>query len=204
MSEPDTVAALTHVTDHVAGGKALLTTMFRKPLIQALLASWLTQVQAVEDAIWQLFGAFDLDTATGDQLVKLGALIGLSSDGLSDDLYRLALRAWVRASRSRGLDADMHAILEDAIDGAGYDLTNWAPANVVATTVVPVEIGDDLLARILRRATADGVGVQLVAPVDDSSTFAFSTDSETSTTNSTRGWADASQTTGGHLVGAWE
>lgn len=204
MSEPDRVDALTHVTDHVASGKALLTTMFRKPVAQALLASWLTQVQSVEDAIWQIFGAFDLDTATGDQLRKVGALIGLAPDGLSDDLYRRALRAWVIANRSRGRDANLHALAAAALDGEGYDLSAWSPANLVVTPVVPVDIGAELFARILRRATADGVGVQLVAPVDDSSTFAFSLDSETSTTSSSRGWADASQTTGGHLVGAWE
>jgi len=204
VSEPDRVDALTHVTDHVASGKALLTTMFRKPVAQALLASWLTQVQSVEDAIWQIFGAFDLDTATGDQLRKVGALIGLAPDGLSDDLYRRALRAWVIANRSRGRDANLHALAAAALDGEGYDLSAWSPANLVVTPVVPVDIGAELFARILRRATADGVGVQLVAPVDDSSTFAFSLDSETSTTSSSRGWADASQTTGGHLVGAWE
>ena len=204
MTEPER-AALAHVTDHVESGKALLTTVFRKPVIQALLASWLKQVQALEDATWQVYNAFGLDDAVGAQLDAIGSVVGLDQgDIATDDLYRRALRAWVIANRSRGRDANLHALAAAALDGEGYDLSAWSPANLVVTPVVPVDIGAELFARILRRATADGVGVQLVAPVDDSSTFAFSLDSETSTTSSSRGWADASQTTGGHLVGAWE
>ena len=203
MTEPDRTA-LAHVTDHVESGKALLTTVFRKPVIQALLASWLKQVQALEDATWQVYNAFGLDDAVGAQLDAIGSAVGLDQgDIATDDLYRRALRAWILSSRSRGDGDAINEIVDTALAGADFDLTPWQPAAFVVTAPL-VEIGAVLLARTLRRAAASGVKVQIVAPVDDGETFAFSTDSETSSTSSTRGLADASQTSGGHLVGAWE
>lgn len=204
MTEPDHVSGLTHVTDHVAGGKALLARMFRKPVIEALLGSWLTQVQAIEDAAWQVYNGFDLDDAIGAQLDAIGSVVGLArGDIATDALYRRALRAWIIANASHGDGDTITRLVDVALDGAGFAVTPWPAAAFVVTAPV-VDIGAVLLASMLRRAAASGVGAQLVAPVDSGATFVFSADSETSTTSSTRGFADAGQTSGGHLVGAWE
>ena len=210
MTEPDRTA-LAHVTDHVEGGKALLTTVFRKPVIQALLASWLKQVQALEDATWQVYNAFGLDDAVGAQLDAIGSVVGLAQGDIATDaLYRRALRGWILANRSRGDGDTINELVDAVLAGDAFDLEAWQPAAFLVTAAEPVAIGAALLATMLRRAAADGVKAQLVAPLRaGDETFAFSSSDEDLETSATRGFADGGvtaddMTTGGHLVGAWE
>jgi hypothetical protein len=67
MSEPDAVAEIVEVTDHVTGGVALLPDVFRKDRIEGLAAALLGGVQALESAAFPLVG-LDLDAAADDAL----------------------------------------------------------------------------------------------------------------------------------------
>lgn len=202
--EPQRVTEIAHTTDHVTAGKALLTSMFRsRPVIDGILASWLREVQEVEDVLWAVLNAYDIASAVGEQLNTLGALVGLSGDGLSTTHYRLALRAWILANRSNGTADEIGAMLSVLLDGGAFTLTEYEPATAVVDVSLAPEIGTDIISRVLRRAKAAGVKLQLVAPVDDDD-FRFSSDGETASSSSTHGFAGADQTTGGRLVGAWE
>lgn len=209
MTTPDTgevqrVAEIAHTTDHVTAGKALLTSMFRSRLvIDGILASWLHEVQAAEDALWAILNAYDITSAVGEQLATLGALVGLSGDGLTVAQYRLALRAWILANQSNGTADEIGAMLAILLDGVVFTLTEHQPATAVVDLTLAPDIGTSIVLRVLRRAKAAGVKLQLVAPVDDDD-FRFSSDGETASSSSTHGFADADQTTGGRLVGAWE
>jgi len=45
----------TYDPEHVVRGVDRMIDRYRKPRTSALLASWLTEVQSVEDALWQLY-----------------------------------------------------------------------------------------------------------------------------------------------------
>ena len=67
MSEPDRVTAHAEITTHVADGLSLLTREFQKDRIEAILSPWLSQVQHLEAALFDLLSD-GLATAVGAQL----------------------------------------------------------------------------------------------------------------------------------------
>ena len=126
MSEPDAVAEIVQVDDHVEGGLALLPDVLKRAGVQALVRALLGAVQALEDAAFPLVG-LDLDAATDDALTGIGEMVGLrrtDATQITDARYRVALRAWIRALRSSG-NVRRRAIQQAAV------MTNAATSNDV-------------------------------------------------------------------------
>lgn len=206
MSEPDRVTEHTKITGHVSGGLALLMQRFQgKPAIEGLLGSYLTQVQALENALWQLL-TDTLDSAEGTQLNQLGSLLGEPRYELDDDDFRTILRAQVLALRSEGTAPDLLALAELLIP-EGYMLTEYFPAALVVEASEPPALPEARILALLQRATAAGVGMHLVVPPGlpgfpgDAFTFASG---ETVETDADHGWSDVGETTGGALAGVLE
>lgn len=93
---------LAHNMQHVEQGLGKLIHRFRKPKIKALLGSWLSEVQALEDALWILYVETFLGVAEGDALDQLGRIVGQARAGRVDDVYRLWIRARILILRSSG------------------------------------------------------------------------------------------------------
>lgn len=194
--------ALAHVTDHVARGLARLTQRWRgKPVIEAILSSHLAEVQEIEDALWEVI-ELALDTATGDGLDQIAALLGEPRQDLDDEPLRTVLRARILANRSRGSFDELHAILA-LFAGDAYTLGEYPPAAVLAALdVFPGTVPAARMGGILRRAVSGGVGAQLVAPASVSTAFRFSSSDEVAT-GSASGFAPLDQSSGGHLAGVY-
>jgi hypothetical protein len=191
---------LERITDHVARGLALLPQQFRTTNTQAFLTTLLEEFQEVEDALWQLLDA-TLLTATGARLTQYGKLLGEPRLELDDDALRKVLLARVVVNRSCGLDRDIAAML--AVFADAFTIVDTPPAALLVT--LDAFPGDGLPARIgglLRRVVAGGVGAQAVIPADASPTFHFAS-GEDIETDADRGFGDTTQTTGGHLAGAY-
>lgn len=204
MAEPSRVTDHTEITDHVAGGLALLTSENRKPVIQALTSAWLARVQEAEAALWGLLVDTTILTATHAQLDQIGALLVLSRgsvDGLlSDTEYRKALRGVALANRSRGTANEALAILTIVLGEGAFTYTESFPAGVLVEPADAMGLLARALAEVLRRARAGGVGVGLVDP-PDTAAFAFSSADETVEDDDTHGWSDTDGLTGGALAG---
>jgi hypothetical protein len=199
MTEPDRITALAHDTTHVAEGLAMLARQFRgKPRFEAMLTSWLRQVQDLEDAWWQILVETTLDAAVGAQLDQLGEILGLARSGLSDTLYRRALRAQILALRSRGTADELIRIAELV---AGWACTYTAPgdAAVIVTPSSVPDIPTASLAALLRRAAAGGVRIDTV-DILAGDLFAFAS-GETVETDAARGFSTTAGLVGGKLVG---
>ena len=105
------------ILNHVAIGKGRFIQQYKnKPRMAAWLESYLVEVQAIEDAAFQVIDAI-IDTSTGNALSKWGKLVGQENPGLSDDDYRVIIRARIRVNRSNGKPDDLIQIL-DLIAGA--------------------------------------------------------------------------------------
>lgn len=103
---------ITKITDHTGIGLARLITQYKgKPRMTALLTSYLIEVQAIEDAAFQVIDA-TIDTATGHALTQWGKIVGQVNPGLSDENYRVLIRARIRVNRSDGRPRDLIEILE--------------------------------------------------------------------------------------------
>jgi len=120
-----------HFTDHVARGIERLIERYRLPKTSALLASWLTEVQAVEDAFYQLLTERSIGTATGETLDMLGRIVGQPRDGRDDDTYRLWISARVLVERSSGTTEQIIAIADKLAGGNTVRLREYFPASFV-------------------------------------------------------------------------
>jgi hypothetical protein len=114
----------TVITDHLEAATARFISQFRspKPVLHGLLASYVEQLQILEDVLWDVINHRLLDPAPGEsvgaegvQLDVLGKIVGQPRLGLSDVAYRLAIKLKIRVNRSRGSSEDLLEILRLAM-----------------------------------------------------------------------------------------
>jgi len=202
MSEANRIVAHTQKGDHVSEGLGWLTSGLRgKARLAALLSSWLRQVQAVEDALWQVLIETTLDASVGAQLDQLGAIVGCGRDALDDEPYRMLLRAWILANRSSGTGDELLAILAVLSGGDGATtLTESAPAAVVIGRSAPWPVVSvELVAAAIRRAKSAGVRV-LVEDLPEGDVFTLAP-GEDLVVDAFLGLSDTGGTSGGQLAG---
>lgn len=203
MSEPDRIAAHAAVATHVADGLRSLAQQLRgRPALEAVATSWLSQVQELETAAWALY-ALAIDNSSAHALDQLGSVLAMPRpDGMLDAAYRKVLKGVVAAHRSAGdgddLERVVHAMLDD-----WPTLTEAFPATVV---VVPPfsDVPAVVIAAVLRRAKAGGVGLQVIDVGDGAvEAFRFSSEAEEMLEDSDAGFGDSTGAVhGGALHGA--
>lgn len=146
--------------DHVEEQLAqTLSQDLEKPRFQALDTILATRWQVIEDFLWQLATERGLDDAVGVQLDRIGDNLDEPRGGLSDDQYRLFLRAKVLTLRSRGRVEQLAQILQ-VLGYTHLVIREQPPAHL------QIEVLDCTLVhetdRVLRLAKAGGVGLLFV------------------------------------------
>lgn len=130
-------------TDHLERAQAKVFGFLRdRPKIAALLAAWIRRIQDLESAAWEIGDyRLSLDLAFGEGLDAIGALLVLPRGTRSDDAYRIALRAWIRALRSTGRDLDLIAVGELSVPGTSWRVETYPPKCAIVTSddVLPPE-----------------------------------------------------------------
>ena len=96
--------SITKITTHDADALARLLYQYQdstklKTMVTALFG---TQVQEIEDAVYQLLTRLDIDNSEGDQLDLIGEIVGQSRLGLSDLLYKVWIKAKIAQNVSEG------------------------------------------------------------------------------------------------------
>lgn len=204
MTEPASITAHAHDEAHVAGGLALLTSRLKgKPALEAVLSSWLSQVQEVEDALWSLYG-LAIDDSSDAALDQVGALLGQPRpDSMADATYRLVLHGVVYALKSSGTGDDLLRATHAMLATWAFTLTEAYPAAVIIEPDAHPDVPAAVLHAVLRRVRSGGVGLQVIDVVEGD-TFNFSDDPELSGSDAGRGFSTTTGLTGGQLVGVIE
>jgi hypothetical protein len=194
---------LTQTTTHVKDAKALLIEQYRgKVHLEGLLSSFVSQIQVLEDVLFDLLLDRYLTSSSGEQLDLLGRIVGQPRDAKSDADYRLWLRARIRVNISSGTPEDLLAIFNIVADN-DVELKEWYPAGL--SMVVAGAFPDAaVVASILSQARPAGVGASLEYTLaDDESepqTFAFAA-GDTAEESEEEGWnEDTGETTGGKFA----
>lgn len=199
MSEPDRITAHAEVTTHVADGKARLAMQFRRPRIEAIVSSWLTQVQELESAAWDIY-ALGIDSSSGHALDQIGSVLRQARPtGMLDAAYRLVLKAVVKTLRSSGAGDTLLAVMREMIGSYDFTMTQAFPASLVFEPDAHEDVPASVMLSVLSRAASAGVRLQVV-DVPDADWFRFSSETETSETGS-EGFGNTAGTLGGYLVG---
>lgn len=197
---------LEHITTITADGVQLPIYDLRQPRFTALLASYLDEIQQLEDALWSVYLSSSVAYATGDALDMLGALVGQPRAGRSDADYRLWITARIRLNHSSGRPRDIYGILRAIFPATvTIELTEYPPA---AFTIALANVGtlatSQQLGELMHEAKAAGVNVDgTLSPVDPALAFTLGDAAAAPQIDANRGLADETQTTGGQLVGAF-
>jgi hypothetical protein len=199
----------TPITGHVEEGLALLLDQYQdQPRIEALLTTYLEQVQALEDVALAVYTLRMLDIAADAQLDTLGAIVGEERNGRADASYRRAIRVRILINNSDGR-AEQLAQIADLFEGVvaaggSVDVRDYPPASILVTVHGHTFAEDpEETVRRLRQAKGAGIGLQLIHEPSgsDATTFTLGDSSSPTTGDGSAGLGSTTETTGGFLSG---
>lgn len=198
---------IARVADHVESGIALLISQYKdKPRLAALLASYLRRVQELEDAAWDVLISRMIDVATGVHLDTLGKIVGQPRNHPDDDVYRVYVRARIRANSSLGHPDDVIETAQIALDGVLFEYREiYAASWIVDVLEALQEEFAFPVHELTMRARAAGTGGSLHWSSDPhESTFAFAL-GDVEEDDPDRGFSgdDPDEAPGGLLIGAF-
>ena len=203
---------LLHRTDHVERGLARLLGQFqRSDRLRAVLTSYLTQVQNLEDALWEVITERYLANAAGAQLDVLARLVRARGRGaLLDDDFRTAIRCQIRINRSVGRPSDICDVASLSL-GADATITyrERYPASVEVSCSDAAEVDPRIVRDNLRSARGGGVRLSYYwTPSGYDSSLVFcpyqAGGYDTPTLSATQGLAWESGSDGGAMSGVLE
>ncbi len=171
---------LTQKTNHVIEAQQLLLTQFRNlPNWNALLASYINQVQELEDMFFQILNDTTLDNSVGTQLDNFGTLLNVKREGLTDVEYRARLKGEIAKNQSSGTPEDVLAVVAAIVDEAvSTKYTPYYPAAFRIETFGAVNSTEGRqAAALVAKARLAGVDAQFVTSAfPESQVFRFSAD----------------------------
>lgn len=117
--------------DHVEKGLSRLLSQFKdKPVIQAFLSSYLSQLDTIQEDTFYLLNNRGIDNAEGVFLDNLGKLVGESRLGRNDEDYRKAILARIYINNSDGTPINLIEILKTITKTEDVKYFEHYPANV--------------------------------------------------------------------------
>lgn len=145
-----------YINTYSEDGLSLLTSMYQgQPVIETFLKAIMAEVQAIEDAAFTLINGRSVDNAIGDALDKLGKIVGITRNGLSDDAFRVSIKIKILVNSSNGLARDLILIVQRATDNTDIKYTEQQPA---AWQIETLDITAGLKQLILYLDTAKSSG----------------------------------------------
>lgn len=189
------------ISDHFERAYAHLIEQYKeKPRFAALLASYVRQIQDLEDAAWDVQMSRFLDNADLTRLKVLGRIVGQVYRGEVVETYRLFVRARILINRSGGHSGEIIAVAQLILAGVSLTYEEYYPASIVLVANTNLgSIDVRYIVELLRETKAAGVGFQFIFQTfDDAFTFSATT---SQVLDSTHGFSNTiAPTTGGQLV----
>lgn len=174
------------IDNHEEQALARLVEQFKhKESIRKFFAPFVTQTQALEDASFQLFTLRNIDSSEGVNLDIIGKIVGERRQGVSDPIYRLRIRARIRANLSSGTVENIYSVFRALFGpsppvGLQYLWQDTFPAGFIITlaniVIDPTEL--PVFVQFLKDSRGGGIEAHLVTqptPDDDAFTLAICT-----------------------------
>lgn len=160
MAEPELII------DHSDRAVANLThSMQRGGDVELLVRVFVDQVQELEATFYDLVVAYLLDTATGEQLDTLGAIVGESREGLGDVDFRAFIRARILTNLAEGEIDRILTVLRLITSATSVRYQPLYPAAFLVEYVRDGYASPELEQRFKRQVeliTPSGVGFEVV------------------------------------------
>lgn len=117
--------------NHLLMVELLIEQYKRDPALRGFIAAQLYESQEIEDAAQDVAQSRDLDLATGAALDLFGIFLDQPRNGLSDDLYRIFLKARVLVNVGNGRGEEILDLLNQTVpDGGSFSIYEMYPAGL--------------------------------------------------------------------------
>lgn len=127
--------------------KLITSEYAKKPKYNAYVKAFLDMLSPVVDCYDSFNTLFILDTAVGDQLDKLGALIGIDRQlptddsripkSLPDDIYRMVIKAKMYKNHWDGTREGMDNIMKSFFPNLPYEIVDGQDMSITVTIIDP-------------------------------------------------------------------
>ncbi len=159
--------ALAITTDHGDQAVDLLLEQYQnKPRIEGWLRSYIAEVQAIENAAWDVLLLRLIDNAENEQLDVIGRIVGELRGDHDDATYRIFIAVRIRVNRSKGHASDVLEVLA-MLDTTERIFQEIRPANFFFEFAVPMVLDPEDVLLTLQDTKAGGVGLVMVVPTTD-------------------------------------
>lgn len=132
------------------------------------------EAQTLENLFFSLLEDRWLDTATGYQLDRLGSIVGIARNSLTDDQYRYYLKFQIGKNTSRTTQNDLIALLR-IITGANIVyIREYFPASIVVGC--DVVVSDEIALFIndkFQEIVGAGIKFHYIQSFDDENAFGY-------------------------------
>lgn len=143
------MAIITKFDQVTLGVERLIHQWQDKPVVVALLKSYLISVQEIEDVYDQLLNERGLDTAIGAQLDVLGLIVGEPRNNRLDEPYRSAIKFRIAINSSDGTEPVVVSLLKQLSNADTIIYQDVFPAGVkIVLEGTQVEVDDDTIAEL--------------------------------------------------------
>jgi hypothetical protein len=163
------------ITNHAEQALERLREQYKnKPQLIALINSWNTQIQELEEVLFNLSTSRSITTSIGYQLDLLGQLLSKSREGRSDADYRIVLLAKVAKNISRGTPEDVIGVFKILTSSSQVQLSDGYNGEVYL--LADHALTQDQINNILREINSvvpAGVRVNALGSFDADDSFAF-------------------------------
>jgi len=193
-------ADITIVNNRLEQALAKILTQFKGlPVMEGVIASYMEQIQELENVFIDLLLLRTLDNAEGAQLDGIGDIVGEPRLGRNDTDYKAAISGRIKINRQHSRIEDILTAMTLTLDEP-YELTEYPNAKFIVRLVtawVATFPSLGALNAVLQRAKGGGVKAFFqYATVDDDKIFQFAS-GDTPEVDSNQGYANDGQTTGG-------
>jgi len=163
------------ITTHIADAKERLIQQYKdKPNFLTLLESCIAQVQNLEDGIYAIFGLLSIENSIGEQLDRIGEIVGQKREGKDDEEYRLFIYARIGINISTGKIEELLFIWRFITKANLIYLMEIFPAGIAIGTSNEIDSNlIDAVFDLLEKVSAAGVAVDHVTAFEEDNAFAF-------------------------------
>lgn len=121
---------ITQVTGHLLLALERLLEQYKgKPKLEAVISSYIAEIQALENAASTMPDAMYLPDAEGAQLDVIGRLVGEPREGRADDLFKLWIAARILINASTGTRNEIIRCLR-AVTDSEFTITEFSPPHI--------------------------------------------------------------------------
>lgn len=163
------------IPNHVQQALDRLITQYKnRPGVQGLVGSLVYPWQEIEQTLSDLNTLRAVDTATGAQLDGLGSIVGIERGQLSDNDYRVRIKAKILINISEG-EPEIIITAYSLLTGASVTfLQELPPCGVGLMSDGSIPAGqEELFAELIKSALAAGVRLDSMGHFDASNPFSF-------------------------------